>query len=175
MLPTVWTIGHSTRTLAEFLQLLEQHRIELLVDVRRYPGSRRWPQFASTTLEESLRLVGMLYLPLPSLGGRRRPVPNSPNTAWRSPMFRGYADYMETEDFAEGLLELEACVYGFRTCIMCAEAVWWRCHRGLIADVLRWQGFAVRHILSASSTVDHPYTPAATVTPGGICYTRAIH
>ena len=88
-------------------------------------------------------------------------------------MFRGYADYMVTEAFAEGLLELEAYVYGLRTCIMCAEAVWWRCHRGLIADVLQWQGFRVRHILSASSTVAHPYTAAASVTRKGVSYAPA--
>ena len=173
MLPTVWTIGHSTRGLEELVQLLAQHHIELVVDVRRYPGSRRWPHFASTALEQSLPAAGLCYHWLPSLGGRRRPAPDSLNTAWRSSMFRGYADYMATEAFAEGLLELEACVYGLRTCIMCAEAVWWRCHRGLIADVLQWQGFGVRHILSASSTVAHPYTAAALVTRTGVSYAPA--
>ena len=170
-MPTiVWTIGHSTRTLAEFLQLLAPHRIELLADVRRYPGSRRWPQYAGPALEQALTGSGVSYVWLPSLGGRRRPLADSPNTAWRSLMFRGYADYMATESFAEGLRELETYAHGLRTCIMCAEAVWWRCHRGLIADVLRWQGFQVCHILSKTSTVSHPYTPAARITRRGLSY-----
>lgn len=170
MPPTVWTIGHSTRTLAEFLQLLSLHRIELLADVRRYPGSRRWPQFAGSTLEKSLSAAGINYLWLPALGGRRRPAPDSPNTAWRSLMFRGYADYMATDAFAEALTELETYAYGLRTCMMCAEAVWWRCHRGLVSDVLKWHGFRVCHILSPTSTVAHPYTSAARITRQGLSY-----
>ena len=166
----VWTIGHSTRTLAEFLELLGPHRIELLVDVRRYPGSRRWPQFAGPALAQALAATGVSYVWLPSLGGRRRPLPDSPNTAWRSAMFRGYADYMATESFAGGLLELQTYVHGLRTCIMCAEAVWWRCHRGLIADVLRWEGFQVLHVLSKTSTVPHPFTSAARITRDGLSY-----
>ena len=170
MSTTVWTIGHSTRTLAEFLQLLVQHRIELLVDVRRYPASQRLPQFSRASLEQALAAAGISYAWLPALGGRRRPLTHSPNTAWRSLMFRGYADYMATESFAEGLRELETYAHGLRTCIMCAEAVWWRCHRGLIADVLRWQGFQVCHILSRTSTVSHPYTSAARITRRGLSY-----
>jgi uncharacterized protein (DUF488 family) len=170
MPPTVWTIGHSTRTLAEFLRLLSLHRIELIADVRRYPGSRRWPQFTGPTLEKSLFAAGIDYAWLPALGGRRRPLPDSPNSAWRSLMFRGYADYMATDAFAEGLAELESYAYGLRTCMMCAEAVWWRCHRGLVSDVLKWHGFRVRHILSAASTVTHPYTSAARITRQGLSY-----
>ena len=170
MRPTVWTIGHSTRSEAEFLELLALHRIELIADVRRYPGSRRWPQFAQPHLQRSLGSHGVAYLWLPQLGGRRRPTADSPNTAWRSAMFRGYADYMATEPFADGLAELVSVSYGLRTCIMCAEAVWWRCHRGLIADVLKWQGFAVCHILARTTAASHPYTAAAHVTRGGLSY-----
>jgi uncharacterized protein (DUF488 family) len=170
MRPTVWTIGHSTRSRAEFLALLSHHHIEVVADVRRYPGSRRWPQFKRPNLQRSLRSQGLAYLWLPHLGGRRRPAADSSNTAWRSAMFRGYADYMATEPFAEGLTELVSVIYGLRTCIMCAEAVWWRCHRGLIADVLKSQGFRVCHILTRTSSVPHPFTSAAHLTSGGLSY-----
>ena len=167
----VWTIGHSTRTLTEFLQLLALHRVELIADVRRYPGSRRWPQFTGPTLKKSLATAGISYAWLPTLGGRRRPASDSLNTAWRSPMFRGYADHMATAEFAEGLAEVESYAYGLRTCLMCAEAVWWRCHRGLVSDVLKWHGFQVCHILSLTSTLVHPYTSAARITRQGLSYT----
>jgi uncharacterized protein (DUF488 family) len=166
----VWTIGHSTRTLTEFLQLLALHRVELIADVRRYPGSRRWPQFTGPTLKKSLATAGISYAWLPTLGGRRRPASDSLNTAWRSPMFRGYADHMATAEFAEGLAEVESYAYGLRTCLMCAEAVWWRCHRGLVSDVLKWHGFQVCHILSLTSTLVHPYTSAARITRQGLSY-----
>jgi uncharacterized protein (DUF488 family) len=168
--PRVWTVGHSTWTIAEFLALLEEHRIEALVDVRRHPGSRRLPQFGSDALAATLRARGIAYLRLPQLGGRRRPAPDSPNTAWRNTSFRGYADHMLTEEFAEGLAELVNVACGLRTAIMCAEAVWWRCHRGLIADVLRWLGFDVVHILGPGAAAAHPYTAAASVSPRGVSY-----
>lgn len=170
MAPPVWTIGHSTRTLSQFLGLLAMNNIEAVADVRRYPGSHRWPHFDSEPLAEALAARGLTYLWLPQLGGRRRAGPDSPNTAWRSPAFRGYADYMATEPFAEGLLALMNLAFGLRTAIMCAEAVWWRCHRGLIADVLRWRSFDVTHILSATSNVIHPYTPAARLVRGRLSY-----
>lgn len=167
---TIWTIGHSTRTTDELLALLHQHRIELLADVRRYPGSRRWPRFNQEALATSLAEGGIAYLGIPLLGGRRRPRPDSPNTAWRHPMFRGYADYMATEPFAEGLRQLLERARRQRTCLMCSEAVWWRCHRGLIADALRIRGIEVLHILSATSTVAHPWTSAARVVAGRLTY-----
>ena len=167
---TVWTIGHSTRPLDEFLGLLSSHGIEAVADVRRYPGSRRWPHFAREPLEIELEKRGIAYQWFPELGGRRTPAPDSPNTAWRSAAFRGYADYMATEEFAEGLIRLLNLASGLRTAIMCAEAVWWRCHRGLIADVLRWLGFEVLHIVGPASTSSHPYTPAARVVAGRLSY-----
>jgi uncharacterized protein (DUF488 family) len=170
MTPAVWTIGHSTRTLEEFLELLAQNRIEAVADVRRFPGSRRWPHFAREPLEKALERRGLAYLWLPMLGGRRTPAPDSPNTAWRSASFRGYADYMATEAFAEGLDLLVNLASGLRTAIMCAESLWWRCHRGLIADVLRWYRFDVIHILGPGSTAPHPYTAAARIVNGRLTY-----
>lgn len=128
------------------------------------------PQFGSEALAATLNARGLEYLWLPGLGGRRNPLPDSPNTAWRSLAFRGYADYLETEPFAESLTELTSMASGMRTALMCAEAVWWRCHRGLIADVLRWLGFEVIHILGPRSSAPHPYTPAAHLDGGRLSY-----
>jgi uncharacterized protein (DUF488 family) len=172
MTENVWTIGHSTRSLEEFLELLTENGIEAVADVRRYPGSRRWPHFAREPLEIALESRGLQYLWLPELGGRRTPKADSPNTAWRSAAFRGYADYMETEEFAEGLGRLVNLASGLRTSIMCAESLWWRCHRGLIADVLRWLGFEVIHILGPGSIAIHPYTPAARIVRGRLSYSE---
>jgi uncharacterized protein (DUF488 family) len=166
----VWTIGHSTRSLDEFLQLVAAGRLEAIADVRRYPGSRRWPHFRREALGESLNNHGLCYVSFPELGGRRTPLRDSPNTAWRSAAFRGYADHMMTEEFAQGLDRLVNLVCGLRTAIMCAEAVWWRCHRGLIADVLRRRGFDVNHILGPASITPHPYTSAARIVSGQLSY-----
>jgi uncharacterized protein (DUF488 family) len=171
--PDVWTIGHSTRSLDEFLALLHAHRIQAVADVRRYPGSRRWPHFAGPALAAALKSRDIDYLWLPKLGGRRTPLPDSHNTAWRSASFRGYADHMETEVFAEGLNALLALLYGQRTALMCAEALWWRCHRSLLADLLRWLGFEVHHIQSLTSTVPHAYSSAARIVGGRLTYTSA--
>ena len=171
--PEVWTVGHSTVSLEEFLHLLAQHSIEAVADVRRYPGSRRWPHFAREPLAKALEDRGLVYLWLPELGGRRRPRPDSPNTAWRSESFRGYADYLATEPFAEGLDQLVNLACGLRTAVMCAESLWWRCHRGLIADVLRWFHFDVIHILGSGSTAPHPYTAAARIVGGRLSYSAA--
>jgi uncharacterized protein (DUF488 family) len=167
---TVWTIGHSTRSLEELVALLEAHGIQAVADVRRYPGSRRWPHFAPEPLAAALAARGIEYVWLPDLGGRRRPRPDSRNTAWRSDAFRGYADYMETEAFAEALDRLANVACALRTAVMCAEAVWWRCHRGLIADALRWLGFDVVHILGPGATSPHPYTAAARIVGGRLSY-----
>jgi uncharacterized protein (DUF488 family) len=168
--PDVWTVGHSTRTLDEFLELLQAHRIQAIADVRRYPGSRRWPHFAGPALSASLASCDIDYLWLPELGGRRAPLPESRNTAWRSASFRGYADHMDTEAFAEGLHPLLVLIYGQRTAVMCAEALWWRCHRALLADVLRWLGFRVHHIQSSTSSAPHPYSSAARIVDGRLTY-----
>ncbi|WP_447731514.1 DUF488 domain-containing protein [Rhodanobacter soli] len=167
---TIWTIGHSTRTLQEFLGLLAEYRIEAIADVRRFPGSRRHPHFASDALAATLPAHGIAYQWLPKLGGRRKVQPGSPNTAWRNASFQGYADYTATAEFAEGLAELLKLAAGKRTALMCAEAVWWRCHRSIISDVLKLRGIEVIHIIDATHTTVHPYTSATHVVDGRLSY-----
>ena len=133
---TIWTIGHSTRTLEEFTALLYEYRIEAIADVRRFPGSRRYPHFASEALAKSLPAHDIAYQWIPKLGGRRKVQPGSPNTAWRNASFQGYADYTATTEFAEGLAELLKLAARKRTAMMCAEVVWWRCHRSIVSYVL---------------------------------------
>jgi uncharacterized protein (DUF488 family) len=173
MAEAIWTIGHSIRALESFLDLLSENRIEAVADVRRYPESRRWPHFGQTPLAMALEKRGLVYMWFPELGGRRTPGSDSPNTAWRNAAFRGYADYMATEAFAEGLDRLVNLALGLRTAVMCAEALWWRCHRGLIADVLHWLGFEVIHIMGPGSTASHPYTAAARIVRGRLTYSAA--
>jgi uncharacterized protein (DUF488 family) len=167
---TIWTIGHSTRSLEEFLALLAAFRIEAVTDVRRFPGSRRQPQFAYEALAQSLPAHGIAYHWLPQLGGGRRTRPDSPNTAWRNAAFRGYADHLASAEFAEGLASLLALAARQRTAVMCAEAVWWHCHRSIIADVLKLRGIEVIHILGLQHGVVHPWTSAAHVENGELNY-----
>lgn len=167
----IWTIGHSTRSIDDFISLLEQNGIKLLADVRSLPGSKRYPQFNKETLAESLNANGIRYEHFPELGGRRKPKPDSRNTAWRNASFRGYADYMETEQFQKGAERLLA-VAGETgpAAIMCAEAVWWRCHRSLISDFLKVRGIEVMHILNVDKVEPHPFTSAARIVKGQLSY-----
>jgi uncharacterized protein (DUF488 family) len=167
---TIWTVGHSVRPLDELLAVLAAYDIELVADVRRFPGSRRLPQYAAPALEASLAEHGIGYCWLPTLGGRRRPNPDSPNDAWRHPAFRGYADHVASEEFAEGLFELLMLAGGLRTAIMCAEVLWWRCHRRLIADVLVSLGAEVVHIRDARIAEPHRLAPPARVVRGRLTY-----
>jgi uncharacterized protein (DUF488 family) len=173
MVSTIWTIGHSTRAVDAFLELLAGHRLEAVADVRRFPGSRRYPQYAQAALGATLAAHGIAYRWLPALGGRRRPLPDSHNTTWRNASFRGYADYMETPEFARGMDELIDLAGHSRTTLMCAEAVWWRCHRALIADALCVRGIEVVHILDAGHAATHPYTAAARIVDGRLSYAPA--
>jgi len=166
---TIWTIGHSTLPLEAFLGILAQAGILALADVRRFPGSRKHPQFNQPVLAAAARDAGIAYHAFPELGGRRTPRPGSRNTAWRVAGFQGYADYMETEAFRAGAARLMALARAHAAAIMCAEALWWRCHRSLIADYLKTQGFRVLH-LSAGGTEEHPYTRAARVVAGRLSY-----
>ncbi len=172
MATTVWTIGHSTRPLNTFLDLLAAHRLEAVADVRRFPGSKRQPQYAQAALTASLAKHGIAYRWHPALGGRRRPRRDSRNTAWRNASFRGYADHIETPEFGFGLDELLELARASRTTLMCAEALWWRCHRALIADVLRARGIKVVHILDAQHCVIHPYTSPSQIVDGRLSYAR---
>jgi uncharacterized protein (DUF488 family) len=168
----IWTIGHSTRTIDEFISLLEENEIKLLADVRLLPGSKRYPQFNKETLADSLGKVGIGYEHLPQLGGRRKPRDDSRNLAWRNASFRGYADYMETEEFRKGIRRLlDLTNEAGPIAIMCAEAVWWRCHRSLISDYLKARGIEVLHILDANKTQPHPYTSTARIVNGELSYT----
>lgn len=171
---TIWTIGHSTRSLDEFLQLLAANQIEVLADVRRFAGSRKNPQFGRDALAQSLQENGVEYIPFPELGGRRRPRPDSHNTVWRNESFRAYADYMETEAYRGGIQRLLELARRRRTVIMCSEAVWWRCHRSMIADDLKARGVCVQHILSPTQNKLHPYTSAAQITNGHLAYGPAL-
>lgn len=166
----VWTIGHSTRSLEEFLELLFKNKIELLADIRRFPGSRKYPHFGGEALQQSLSAAGIGYEHFAELGGRRRPRPDSHNDIWRSESFRGYADYMETPEFEDGIERLLKVARAKRTAIMCSEAVWWRCHRSLVADTLKARGIEVIHILSPTKNEIHPYTSAAQLENGVLCY-----
>jgi uncharacterized protein (DUF488 family) len=169
----IWTIGHSTRKIDIFTSLLEENRIKLVADVRSLPGSKRYPQFNKEALAQSLRERGIHYEHLPELGGRRKPRPDSRNTAWRNASFRGYADYMETEEFHKGVRRLlDLANEAGWTAIMCAEAVWWRCHRALISDYLKAQGIEVMHIVDANKSEPHPYTSAARMVDGSLSYTN---
>src|SRR5216683_1348195 len=171
MIPQVWTIGHSTRKIDIFISLLEENGIKLLADVRQFPGSKRYPQFNQDALADSLGKAEIRYQHFPELGGRRKPRPDSPNIAWRNASFRGYADYMETEEFRKGverLLDLANKVGP--TAIMCAEALWWRCHRALISDFLKVRGIEMIHIVDHNKTELHPFTSAARVVNGKLSY-----
>ena len=167
----MWTIGHSTRAIDDFISLLEENEIKLLVDVRAWPGSKRYPQFKKDALTESLNAHGIRYEHFPELGGKRKSKPDSRNTAWRNASFRGYADYMETEQFQKGIERLlDVAAEAGPTAIMCAEAVWWRCHRSLIADCLKARGVEVLHVLGANKVEPHPYTSAARIVNGELSY-----
>lgn len=166
----IWTIGHSTRGDHEFGQILLAHKIETLVDVRTYPGSRRYPQFNKSVLSDFLANLGIKYVHEPRLGGRRSPDKHSHNTAWRNAQFRGYADHMETEEFRAGVQELLELADRSRTAIMCAEAVWWRCHRSLIADYLKAAGHTVIHVIDEKKSEEHPFTSAARIVEGELSY-----
>jgi uncharacterized protein (DUF488 family) len=167
----IWTIGHSTLAIDHFISLLKENGVKLLVDVRAWPGSKRYPQFNKDALAESLNAHGIRYEHFPELGGKRKSKPDSRNSAWRNASFRGYADYMETEQFQKGIERLlHVVAEAGPTGIMCAEAVWWRCHRSLIADYLKVRELEVLHILGANKVEPHRYTSAARIVNGQLSY-----
>ena len=166
----LWTIGHSTHSIEDFVRALKSFEVQTLADVRSFPGSRRYPQFNKEQLKTSLAADGIEYQHFPELGGRRRGRPDSPNVAWRNESFRGYADYMETVDFREGMARLLDVAREHRTAIMCAEAVWWRCHRSLISDYLKAKGVEVAHIMAPGKSEAHPFTSAARIVDGELSY-----
>ena len=167
---SVWTMGHSTLSIDDFLARLKAFNIELLADVRSFPGSRRYPHFNKENLASELLDAGIRYEHFRELGGRRRARPDSLNLACRNESFRGYADYMETREFHAGIERLLELVQQERVAIMCSEAVWWRCHRSMISDYLKAQGIDVVHIMGEGKSEAHPFTSAARVVNGELSY-----
>ncbi len=167
---TIFTIGHSTLSIERFVTRLQIYGIEQLADIRTVPRSRHNPQFNADTLAESLAGEGLIYVPMPALGGLRHPHRDLPNTGWRNKSFRGYADYMQTAAFQDAVEALARMGRHRRTAIMCAEAVPWRCHRSLVADALETRGVPVVEILSETSYRMHTLTSFARVEHGSITY-----
>jgi uncharacterized protein (DUF488 family) len=167
---TLFSIGHSSRDFDEFAALLQTHGVTQVADVRRLPGSRRHPQFGRDTLPAALAQINIAYLHFPELGGLRRPRPDSPNTGWQNRSFQGYADYMATPEFEQGIDQLLERAASRLTAIMCAEAVPWRCHRSLIADALVARGVRVEHILGRSRREPHSLRPWACLEGSRIIY-----
>lgn len=162
----ILTVGHSTRTLEEMLELLRKHEVACVLDVRAHPGSRRMPHFASEPLAAALRDAGIEYVHVPELGGRRRSRGESPNGGWRKDSFRAYADHMATEEFRDGLERVARLAHERRCALMCAEALWWRCHRRLVADALVARGWRVLHVNGPGPPDPHELTPFAEVGDG---------
>jgi uncharacterized protein (DUF488 family) len=169
---TIWTIGHSTHPIEEFIEMLQSFDIKTLADIRSYPGSRRYPQYNKETLRTTLTEIGIDYIHLKELGGRRKPLPDSINNGWRLAAFRGYADYMETDSFKNGIKELENIAGKSRTAYMCSEAKWWSCHRSLVSDYLKLNGWKVMHIMGILKAEEHPYTSPAKIVAGNLLYSK---
>ena len=167
---TIWTVGHSTLPIEDFIRAISSFQIQVLSDVRSFPGSRRHPHFNQASLAISIATAGIDYVHCRELGGRRRAKPDSLNMTWRNETFRGYADYMETDGFRHAIQRLIELAQKRRTAVMCAEAVWWRCHRSLISDYLKAKGARVIHILGAGKSEEHPFTSAAQIVNGELSY-----
>jgi len=167
---TIWTIGHSTHPLDEFIKMLKAFGIEELVDIRTFPGSRRYPHFNKESLEDVLPQNNIWYLHMKELGGRRKPVKDSQNTAWKNDGFRGYADYMETPEFENAIKQLENIALKNKIAYMCSEAVWWSCHRSMVSDYLKINGWQVLHIMSKEKVQEHPFTSVARIVDGKLTY-----
>lgn len=168
---TVYTIGHSTLTITEFLLALDFYEIKILVDIRRFPVSRKYPQFNQENLKNSVEAAGIKYIHLLDLGGRRKAKLDSKNTGWRNEYFRAYADYMETDAFESAANELERLALDQTTAYMCAEGLWWRCHRSMVSDYLKAKGWQVLHIMPTGKTQEHPYTSPAKIIGHKVYYT----
>jgi uncharacterized protein (DUF488 family) len=169
-IPRILTIGHSTRTIEDFTNLLEAHGVQLIVDIRTVPRSRRNPQFNEDTLAGSLKELGIDYVRLKELGGLRHPMKDSQNMGWRNASFRGFADYMQTPDFETGINELIRLAQDRSVAVMCAEALPWRCHRSLVADALLVRGIKVEHIMSLKNRIEHAMTKWAKLDGKQITY-----
>lgn len=167
---TIFTIGHSTHTLNDFLAMLQSFKIKTLVDIRHFPGSRKFPHFNKENLSEVLPKEGIKYIHLEDLGGRRKVQKNSKNDLWKNDSFRGYADYMETAEFEKAISVLQSIALKQTTAFMCSEAVWWRCHRSMVSDYLKAKGWTVLHIMAAGKVKEHPYTSPARIIGDKVFY-----
>jgi uncharacterized protein (DUF488 family) len=166
----IYTIGHSNRTFDEFVSMLQSFEIQQLVDIRNYPGSRLFSHFNREYFELALPPFNIQYFHLKDLGGRRKPLPDSINTAWKLAAFRGYADYMATKEFKEAIKHLEKLAKKKRTVYMCSEALWWSCHRALVSDYLKFHGWKVIHIMDNGKSQPHTYTSPARIIKGKLSY-----
>jgi uncharacterized protein (DUF488 family) len=166
----IYTIGHSTRTLHDFFELLNSNGIKILADVRSYPGSKRFPHFNKENLQISLPEEGIKYIHIKELGGRRKLNPGSNNSIWKNRAFRAYADFMETEEFKKGIEILTSAAESEVTSIMCSEAVWWKCHRSMISDYLKFKEWKVIHIMGKEKNEEHPFTRQAKILNGDLFY-----
>src|SRR5256886_17352403 len=166
----IWSVGHGALALEEFIAVLRHADIGTLADVRLVPGSRRHPHFGAVSLEAALGEIGIAYVHLSELGGRREPRPDSPHRALRVAAFRGYADHMSTEEFARGYERLVSLARGSRTAFMCAETLWWRCHRRLLADRLTIDGWTVTHLFAEGKSEPHVLWDAARTLDGHLVY-----
>jgi uncharacterized protein (DUF488 family) len=166
----IWTIGHSTHPIEEFVKMLQSFHIELLVDIRRYPGSKFCPQFNEDALEESLAENAIEYIHMPELGGRRSPKKDSKNKVWRNTSFRGYADYMETDEFKKAIEALEERASKKPTVYMCSEAYYLKCHRSMVSDYLKSRGWTVMHITGVDKATEHKYTQPSHIEKGELTY-----
>ncbi|CAM3951029.1 DUF488 domain-containing protein [Flavobacterium antarcticum] len=169
---TIYTVGHSTHPIEVFLAMLHSFKIKKLVDVRRLPGSRKFPQYDQDTLRDTLAELGIEYIYIADLGGRRKANKDSKNTTWRNTSFQAYADYMETDEFKNAAASLEEIAVESQTVYMCSEAVWWRCHRSMISDYLKVRGWNVLHIMGVGKSQEHPYTSPARIVNGTVVYTE---
>lgn len=170
--PIIYTIGHSTLSVDDFIEMLRSFGIRFLADIRRFPGSRKYPHFGKENLTEELEKNGIAYIHLEKLGGRRPVKKGSINTLWRNKSFQGYADYMETEAFEKAISELEIIASKQPTAYMCSEAVWWRCHRSMVSDYLKAKGWHVWHIMAAGKAEEHPYTSPARILGNRVLYSK---
>lgn len=166
----IWTIGHSNKSIEEFIEILQSFNIQLIADIRSHPGSRHYPHFNKEMLRKSLPENGIYYIHLEGLGGRRKVKPDSVNTGWRLDSFRGYADYMETKDFRDAIEELKQIAEQANTAYMCAESLWWSCHRSLVSDYLKVERWNVIHIMGPSKSMNHHFRPPARIIKGRLSY-----
>ncbi|MGV9003863.1 DUF488 domain-containing protein [Flavobacterium sp.] len=170
--PVIYTIGHSTHPIADFLSMLKSFDIKTVADIRRFPGSRKFPQFDQENLKISLEEASIGYIHLIDLGGRRKANKDSKNIRWHNDSFKGYADYMETGAFEKAVKQLEQLALKQPTVYMCSEAVWWRCHRSMVSDYLKANGWSVVHIMAVGKFQDHRYTSPARIVNHKVVYTE---